>query len=222
VARRTKIVATLGPASTDPEVLDALVAAGVDVVRLNLSHGVVDEHLQRMADVRAAAARAGRPVGILADLPGPKIRCGGFGDRGVHLAESLVELLPGNERSTARAHRGRLPGPARRPPRGRHGGGGRRRHQHRGGARERRSGAGPGAHGRAGHGAPRVPHPLERLRLTTPTTEDLELACSVRPGPDLDFLAVSFVRTADDLERVREVVGGTALTWWPRSRPSPR
>ena len=63
---RTKIVATLGPASESAEVLDRLLVAGVDVVRLNLSHGSIDEHVRRLHDVRAAAERVGAVVAVLA------------------------------------------------------------------------------------------------------------------------------------------------------------
>ncbi|HNQ76849.1 MAG TPA: pyruvate kinase, partial [Pseudothauera hydrothermalis] len=76
--RHTKIVATLGPASSDPKILESMVHAGIDVVRMNFSHGTVEDHVARAAAVREAAARAGRPVGILADLQGPKIRIGKF------------------------------------------------------------------------------------------------------------------------------------------------
>jgi len=76
--RRTKIVATLGPASESPEMLDKLIGAGVNVVRLNFSHGTADEHRQRAINVRAAARKHGVCVGILADMQGPKIRCGKF------------------------------------------------------------------------------------------------------------------------------------------------
>src|SRR6188472_3738930 len=74
--RKTKIVATLGPASSSPDKLDALIAAGVDVFRLNFSHGTHETHAVTFRDVRAAAARAGRHVAILQDLSGPKIRTG--------------------------------------------------------------------------------------------------------------------------------------------------
>ena len=66
--RRTKIVATIGPASRDPEILVRMVAAGMDVARLNFSHGSHDEHREVAALVRQAAGRAGRPVAILQDL----------------------------------------------------------------------------------------------------------------------------------------------------------
>ncbi len=83
--RRTKILATLGPATDAPGVLDALLTAGVDVVRLNFSHGDPASQIPRAEAVRAAAKRVGRDVGILADLPGPKIRIDHFADGKVHL-----------------------------------------------------------------------------------------------------------------------------------------
>ncbi len=74
--RRTKIVATVGPASDRPGVLDAMIAAGVDVARLNASHSSREELVRRLAEVRAAAGREGRHVAILVDLPGAKLRVG--------------------------------------------------------------------------------------------------------------------------------------------------
>jgi pyruvate kinase len=76
--RRTKIVATLGPATDKKEVLDEMLKAGMDVVRLNFSHGEGDDHIQRAEDVRNRARAFGRQVGVLADLQGPKIRIEGF------------------------------------------------------------------------------------------------------------------------------------------------
>jgi pyruvate kinase len=72
--RRTRIVATLGPATDPPEVLRAVLEAGVDVARINFSHGSAEEHLSRIAALRAAAEGLGKPVAVLADLPGPKLR----------------------------------------------------------------------------------------------------------------------------------------------------
>jgi pyruvate kinase len=86
--RRTKIVATIGPASREPETLLRLVEAGMDVARLNYSHGTLEEHAETAQRVREAAGRAGRPVAILQDLPGPKLRIG-------PLSEGVVELTPG-------------------------------------------------------------------------------------------------------------------------------
>jgi len=76
--RRTKIVATLGPASDTQKALEALITAGVDVVRMNFSHGKAEDHMSRANRVRAAALACGRTVGILADLQGPKIRVSKF------------------------------------------------------------------------------------------------------------------------------------------------
>jgi pyruvate kinase len=76
--RSTKIVATLGPASSDPAVLQRMVLAGVDVVRLNFSHGTAEDHLKRAELVREAARSTGRTVAIMCDLQGPKIRVGKF------------------------------------------------------------------------------------------------------------------------------------------------
>src|ERR671912_1981625 len=72
--RRTKIVATLGPATDDPNVLAALLRAGADVARINFSHGTSDEHLARVARFRAEAGRQRKVAAVLADLPGPKLR----------------------------------------------------------------------------------------------------------------------------------------------------
>jgi pyruvate kinase len=74
--RQTKIVATIGPASQDPDVLTAMIVAGMDVARLNFAHGTRDEHTETAGRIRAAAERAGREVAILGDLPGPKLRLG--------------------------------------------------------------------------------------------------------------------------------------------------
>jgi len=80
--RATKIVATLGPASSSPEVLERMIRAGVDVVRMNFSHGKAQDHIDRATLVREVARRAGREVAIMADLQGPKIRVGKFeGDK---------------------------------------------------------------------------------------------------------------------------------------------
>jgi pyruvate kinase len=80
VLRRTKIVATLGPASSDPKTLARMIEAGLDVVRVNFSHGTAAEHRKRVELVRSLARKAGRAVGVLVDLQGPKIRIGRFKD----------------------------------------------------------------------------------------------------------------------------------------------
>ena len=118
--RRTKIVCTLGPATTDPETIFELAAAGMDVARLNFSHGSHDEHFERLAAVRIAQERVERPIAVLADLCGPKIRVAGLrepvdvaagdvlvltdpelaepGELGVSFAALLAEVVaPGDE-----------------------------------------------------------------------------------------------------------------------------
>ncbi|MDN0073955.1 pyruvate kinase [Crenobacter sp. SG2303] len=85
--RGTKIVATLGPASNDLSTLERMISAGVNVVRLNFSHGTADDHIARAALARQAAENVGRTVGILADLQGPKIRVGKFADGAIQLAK---------------------------------------------------------------------------------------------------------------------------------------
>ena len=84
--RRTKIVATIGPASSSPEVIEQLIAAGMDVARLNFSHGTHPEHARRIAQLRESARKADHPLAILQDLQGPKIRTGNLVDgQPVHL-----------------------------------------------------------------------------------------------------------------------------------------
>ena len=210
MARRTKIVATLGPASSEPRQLDALLRAGVDVVRLNLSHSNVAEHLDRLRAVRAASVRVGRHVAVLADLPGPKVRSGVFPDGGAYLAEgSLVRLSPGVGGCTSETISVDYPSLVT----------------------DLRDGdkviLGDGAitlrveeltsvaavarveSGGRVQGRPGVHIPAERLRLKAPTEEDLELL-HVMAGAEVDFAAVSFVRAAGDLLVVRDALGGNA------------
>ena len=91
--RHTKIVATLGPASSSPQALERLLRAGVDVVRLNFSHGKAEDHIALADTVRQVAARLKRPVGILADLQGPKIRIGKFENGKILLKEGDSFIL---------------------------------------------------------------------------------------------------------------------------------
>ena len=90
MSRRAKIVATLGPATSSPDRIGALVAAGLDVARLNMSHGDHDSHQAAYDGIRAAGDASGRSVGVLVDLQGPKIRLGTF-------AAGPVTLAPGQE-----------------------------------------------------------------------------------------------------------------------------
>jgi pyruvate kinase len=95
VGRRTKIIATVGPASWEPAVLEQLVAAGADVFRLNFSHAGPERQAETIAAVRAAAARVGREVAVLGDLPGPKLRIGNLRDDFAELETGMhVTLTP--------------------------------------------------------------------------------------------------------------------------------
>jgi pyruvate kinase len=210
MTRRTKIVATIGPASDTATGLQDLIRAGVDVVRLNLSHGTIEEHLLRLSTVRAAAETVGKEVAVLADLPGPKIRSGRFPESGAVLAVGeLVELRAGDEPSDSRciyvqyetlledlAIGGNVM-------------------------------LGDGAismsvqsvgdmcatvrveTGGTANGQPGVHLPSDNLRLATPTDEDLVLADEMATA-GVEFIAVSFVRQAIDVQRVRDVVGTRA------------
>src|SRR5215510_10889334 len=90
LAHRTKIVCTIGPASETKEALEQLISAGMDVARLNFSHGNMDDHARRLATLRAAAEKCKKPVAALQDLCGPKIRAGSF-PRGAYV------VAPGGE-----------------------------------------------------------------------------------------------------------------------------
>ena len=211
--KRTKIVATVGPASAGPDELVAMIVAGVDMFRLNLSHGHLDEHLQRMADIRVAAAKVGRIVAVLADLPGPKIRSGDFGPIGIDLPVGMrINLKPGNEPSSETVlyvdYDTLL---------------------HDVGVGDRLIlgdgeitmaviDAGDGfvtaqvlTAGKV-RGRPGVHIPSERSRLQAPTDEDLVML-ETMTGAGVDFAAISFVRSAADILRAREVSGpnGPAL-----------
>jgi pyruvate kinase len=91
--RRTKVVATLGPASSDAKTLARMIEAGLDVVRINFSHGSPDEHRARVNLVRQLARKAGRSVGVLVDLQGPKIRVGRFKDGKIQLEPGAKFVL---------------------------------------------------------------------------------------------------------------------------------
>jgi pyruvate kinase len=110
--RRTKIVATLGPATDDPAVLAGMLRAGLDVARINFSHGGKDEQRRRIQAIRAASQEVGRPVGILADLSGPKIRIESFEKGRIDLKEGqpfaldiALDPLAGNEREVGCAYK---------------------------------------------------------------------------------------------------------------------
>ena len=210
MTRRTKIVATIGPASDSPEMLEALFSAGVNVARLNLSHGPVESHLEKLRLVRAAADRVDHQVGVLADLPGPKVRAGKFTEGGVVLdAGAKVGLRPGTDPSDAgliHVDYATLLEDVRPGDPILIGDGGICLRV------ERVGDEGVDAvvtTGGSVQGRPGVHIPSENLRLSTPTDDDLVLA-ETMAAAGVDFIAVSFVRTAADVEQVREVVGDRA------------
>ncbi len=210
MTRRTKIVATLGPATDGDDALVALVTAGVDVVRLNLSHGSSAEHLGRLARVREVSATLGKPIGVLADLPGPKIRAGEFLSPGVLLAAgSIIRFEVGDRPSDADVihvdYDGFLDDLAV----------GDRVIIGDGAISTRIQQISPTSavavveNGGRAQGCPGVHLPSERSRFATPTEEDLELA-EIVAAAGVEFIAVSFVRAPADMMAVREVVGDRA------------
>lgn len=207
VIRRTKIVATLGPASAEPDAVARLIAAGTDVCRLNLSHGTIGEHLERLALVRSIAADLGRHVAVLADLPGPKIRAGSFPEDGVEfLPGSVVTVVAGDGPSGAAIvsvdYPDLLPDVVV------------------GDRVVLGDGAitlrvvdvlADGVHaevesGGRLQGRPGVSLSGERLRLSAPTATDLVLAEQIASA-GADYIALSFVRRARDIAALRDVVG---------------
>ena len=108
--RRCKIVATLGPASQDRAVLAALFHAGADVFRINMSHASHDNMRERISTIRSISQEVGRPIGILLDLQGPKLRVGLFEDQGVQLAKGATFVLD-NDPTPGNMNRVHLPHP---------------------------------------------------------------------------------------------------------------
>jgi pyruvate kinase len=111
MSRRAKIVGTIGPASCGRPQVARLVAAGLDVARLNMSHGTQADHLAAYRAVRAASDAAGRSVGVLVDLQGPKIRLGTFAPGRVQLVAGREftitgEDIPGDDRQASTTYPG--------------------------------------------------------------------------------------------------------------------
>jgi pyruvate kinase len=107
--RNAKIIATLGPASSSPELIRGLFEAGADVFRLNFSHGTHEDHKRRYDAIRAIEREAGRPIGVLMDLQGPKLRIGAFAEGRVTLASGAAFTLdldggPGDQRRVSLPH----------------------------------------------------------------------------------------------------------------------
>ncbi len=200
--RRTKIVATIGPASQDEATLRGMIRAGMDVARIGLAHGTIDDGLERFRRVREVATDEGRRVGILVDLPGPKVRAASFGDDGVDLpAGHSLELRTGHDRSTASVIEVDYEGLLRDVQQG-----------------DRLTVGDGGAvleisekstdkmlatvvHGGRLRGRPGIHVPSDRLQMATPTDQDF-VALDAFVDAGVDMIAVSFVRSAHDIRRV--------------------
>jgi pyruvate kinase len=195
-------VATLGPATADPAVLRGVVEAGVDVVRLNLAHGTLDEHRRTAELVREVAGALDRTVATLVDLPGPKPRTGSFPRGGVSLEEGQLVRLAGDGPSdvgTVAVGDALLA------------------HVRPGDVIVLGDGAvtlevvdGATARVVTGgrvQGRPGVATRPDRVPDRAPTPADLELVDTLRGAP-VDFVAASFVRSGDDVAAVRAAVGG--------------
>ena len=208
--RRTKIIATLGPASSTPEVLSRLFHAGADVFRLNFSHGTHEDHATRIAQIRALEEKTGRPIGILADVQGPKLRVGTFGGGRVHLQTGQsfrldLNATPGDARrvnlphpeiifaatigSTLLLDDGKL----------------RLRVVHkRADALETEIVVGGQLSDRKGVNVPDVVLPIPAL-----TKKDrADLAFALDHG--VNYIGLSFVQRAEDVAEARELIGGRA------------
>ena len=202
MTRRTKIIATIGPASDSESTLRKLVDAGMDVARLGLAHGSIDESIERYRRIRSVAADSGRRVGILVDLPGPKIRAAAFPEEGSKLEQDdTIRIVPGSSGSTSDVVEIEYDNvlndirPGDRLPFG-------------DGqvVIEVESIDGSGATARVTTGGilkgrPGMNIPSERLSMSTPTEEDFEkLDAFVELG--VDMVAVSYVRSGHDVRRV--------------------
>ncbi|MDE2357165.1 MAG: pyruvate kinase [Alphaproteobacteria bacterium] len=218
--RRTRIVATLGPASAAPDRIRALAQAGVDVFRLNFSHGAKADHATALAAVRAAEAEVGRPLAALADLQGPKFRIGAFASGEVRLSVGQALRLdgdpaPGDGRRVALPHPEMLrvltPGARILLDDGKV----RLRVTARDGeAVETSVEAGDRLSDHKGAAVPGVAIPTSAL--TDKDRSDLEFA--LRAG--VDWVALSFVQRAADMAELRRLVAGRAAVLAKIEKPA--
>jgi len=211
--RRTKIVATIGPASSSPVVLRELFDAGLNVARVTLAHGTSESHVALIAAIRKEADAAGCPVGILADLPGPKVRTTTFGE-GVRMQQNdRVTLVGGGTQPSTRSmffidypslvvdlEIGDVIGI------------GDGTVYLRVDSKDAETLSARVTHGGSLSGRKGVRIPAGRYRPTVPTPQDLELIGALRDSP-VDILAVSFVRSAADMAAVREAAAGDHAPW---------
>ena len=215
--RRTKIIASIGPASASDAVLKDMIEAGMDVARVNLSHGTVDDGLEIFHRIRAVSESLGRTVGIMADLPGPKVRIGKLPEAVLIEPGSQILLSPdegpsGRYRFTV-DYAGLLTD-VRVGDRLAIGDGSiiLQVVEHVGDALKAEV-----LFGGTVQGSPGLHIPSDRLKLSTPTPHDLKLLDAfVEAG--VDMVALSFVRSAHDIRRVGTEPAPGVRSLWRRSR----
>ena len=219
--RNVKVLATLGPASSEYEQIKALFLAGADVFRLNMSHGAHEDHRARMGHIRKLEEDLGRPIGVLADLQGPKLRVGVFASGAAELEEGASFRLDLSE-APGDATRAPLPHPeifaALREGAALLVNDGKIRLKvERCGAdfAETRVEVGGTISNRKGVNVPDVVLPL--AALTAKDKLDLEFACDEL---EVDWVALSFVQRPEDVREAKELVAGRALVMAKIEKPA--
>ena len=209
--RNAKIVATLGPASSDRAAIEALFEAGADVFRLNFSHGTHEDHQKRLATIRDLERERGRPIGVMLDLQGPKLRIGTFASGPVQLTEGDSFRLDLNSKLPGDATRASLPHPeifaALRDGTNLLLDDGRIRLRVEGHGKdfaETRVVTGGELSERKGVNVPDVVLPLSAL--TAKDRQDLDFGLTL----GVDWIALSFVQRPEDIVEVKAIVKGRA------------
>lgn len=218
---QTQIIATLGPASNNPETIRALFAAGVDTFRLNFSHGTHEEHAKSVAMIRELEAEAGSPIGILADMQGPKLRIGSFKDDAKIALEPGKKIrfdldpTPGDETRVSFPH----PDILNALDKGAKflmddGNVGMKIVDTGEGYVEAEVMYGTELSGKKGVNVPDLTRPVEAL--TAKDKKDLEFALSL----GVDWIAQSFVQTADDVREAKKLINGRAKLLAKMEKPA--
>jgi pyruvate kinase len=217
--RRTKIIATLGPASSTIEILTRLFQAGADVFRLNFSHGTHEDHAARFAMIRELEEKFDRPVGILADVQGPKLRVGTFGGGRVHLQTGQrfrldLNATPGDSRRVNLPHPEIIEAAAINSTLLLDDGKLRLRVVHkRADALETEVVVGGPLSDRKGVNVPDVVLPIPAL--TEKDREDLEFAVS----HGANYIGLSFVQRPEDVQEAKRLIGGRAWVMAKLEKP---
>ncbi len=217
--RRTKIIATLGPASASQEIITRLFQAGADVFRLNFSHGTHEDHAARFAAIRELEERFNRPVGILADVQGPKLRVGRFGGGRVHLQTGQkfrldLNATPGNAQRVNLPHPEIIEAAAIGSSLLLDDGKLRLRVAHkRGDALETEVVVGGPLSDRKGVNVPDVVLPIPAL--TAKDREDLEFAVS----HGANYIGLSFVQRPEDVIEAKRLIDGRAWVMVKLEKP---